>query len=66
MKIIKVLFWVMLEGVRNFFIWVGMFIYVVFLIFFLWFWGWIFFDGYLFGYMFVCGWILKFFKVDFE
>lgn len=65
MKIVKVLYWVMLEGVRNRFFWVGMMIYMVFLIIFLWFLGKIFGDDYLFGYMFFYGWIVRFFKVDF-
>ncbi|XP_024361562.1 putative metallophosphoesterase At3g03305 [Physcomitrium patens] len=65
-KIIKVPFWVMLEGARNSSIWVGMFTYVVFLILFPWFWGRILPDGYPLGYMSVRGWTLKPSKADSE
>ena len=63
-KIIKVPFWVMLEGAMNNSLWAGMFTYVVFLIIFPWFSGQILSDDYPLGHMSLRGWTVKPFKAD--
>lgn len=65
-KIFKVLFVGLVElCFWNFFVWVGVVLYVLYLIFFLWFLGCIFVDGYFIGYLFLYGWIVKLLNVEF-
>jgi hypothetical protein len=63
-KLIKVPFWVMLEGARNNSLWAGMFAYLVYLTLFPWFWGRILGDDYPLGHMSLRGWTVKPFKAD--
>ncbi|KAG0554862.1 hypothetical protein KC19_12G126000 [Ceratodon purpureus] len=63
-KIIKVPFWVMLEGARNNSLWAGMFTYMVYLIIFPWFSGRILGNDYPLGHMYIHGWTVKPFSAD--
>lgn len=58
-KLVKVPFWVMLEGARNRPLWAGMMTYLVFLIIFPWFSGRILGDDYPLGYMSLRGWTVQ-------
>lgn len=63
-KIVKVPYWVMLEGARNRSLWAGMMTYMVFLIIFPWFSGKILGDDYPLGHMSLHGWTVRPSKAD--